>query len=69
MLAFVQKGDAQGFLDYIRNEGDKRRICGLPPIYAVLKVLEPVRGKLIDYGQWQDPQGYGSVSFCGMILF
>jgi AmmeMemoRadiSam system protein B len=69
MLAFVQKGDAQGFLNYIRNEGDRRRICGLPPIYAVLKVLEPVSGKLIDYGQWQDPQGYGSVSFCGMILF
>jgi len=69
MLSFIERGDSRGFLDYIRNEGDRRRICGLPPIYATLKVLEPFRGKLIDYGQWRDPQGYGSVSFAGMILF
>jgi len=68
MLSFIERGDSRGFLDYIRNEGDKRRICGLPPIYATLKVLEPCRGKLIDYGQWRDPQGYGSVSFAGMII-
>lgn len=69
MLSLVEGGDAKGFLDYIRAEGDRRRICGLPPIYAGLKALEPVRGILLDYRQWRDPDGLGAVTFASLLLY
>ncbi len=68
MLSRVESGDARGFLEYIRAEGDRRRICGLPPIYAGLKVLEPTRGLLLDYRKWRDPQGLGAVTFCSLLF-
>lgn len=68
MLGFVEAGDAMGFLDYIRAEGDRRRICGVGPIFAALKVLEPVRAKLLDYRQWRDPHGIAVVTFASLAL-
>lgn len=69
MLSLVERGDAKGFFDYVRAERDSRRICGLPPIYVGLRVLEPVRGVLVDYRQWVDPQGFGAVTFASLLLY
>lgn len=68
MLSFVEAGDAMGFLGYVRAEGDRRRICGVGPIFAVLKILEPVRAKVLDYRQWRDPQGIAVVTFASLAL-
>lgn len=68
MLSFVEAGDAMRFLGYIRAEGDKRRICGVGPIFAALKVLEPVRSRLLDYRQWRDPHGIAVVTFASLAL-
>ena len=43
-------------------DGDSRRICGLSPIYAFLRVLPGIRGELLRYRQWPDPQG--AVTYC-----
>ena len=69
MLSYVERGDAEGFYDYVKAERDRRRICGLPPIYALLKVLGSCRGELLDYRQWRDPRGFASVSFASLALF
>ena len=34
----VEAGDADGFFESVRRDGDRRRICGLSPIYALLRV-------------------------------
>lgn len=61
-------GDADGFLSLIREEGDRRHICGLPPIYLAARLLEPVAGYAIAYDQAPaDPQGASFVSFCGIV--
>jgi AmmeMemoRadiSam system protein B len=66
MLESVAAGDAQSFFDSVARDGDRRRICGLSPIYAVLKALGGAAGSVKRYGQWPDPQGvvsFASVSF------
>src|SRR5437879_3977633 len=37
LMRHVAAGDAGGFLDDLRAERDRRRICGLPPIYLMLR--------------------------------
>jgi hypothetical protein len=66
MLDAVAAGDARAFFESVARDGDRRRICGLSPIYAVLRVLGQRPGVLRHYGQWPDPQGvvsYASVVF------
>jgi AmmeMemoRadiSam system protein B len=66
MLASVEAGDAHAFFTAVAADGDRRRICGLSPIYALLRLLPGTAGQTKHYGQWPDPQAvvtYASVVF------
>jgi AmmeMemoRadiSam system protein B len=67
MLCSVEAGDAEGFFRAVARDGDRRRICGLPPVYAALRALGEVGGRLLRYGQWPDPNG--TVSFAALALY
>jgi hypothetical protein len=67
MLAAVESGDAEGFFRSVARDGDRRHICGLPPIYAALRLLPGTEGRLIKYGQWADPNG--TVTFAALGLY
>lgn len=62
MLDSVVARDAAAFYESVARDGDARRICGLSPIYAVLRALPGARGRLLQYTQWPDPEG--AVTFC-----
>ena len=64
-LGPVMKGDARGWFDQIRREKDRRRVCGLTPMYTVLRVLGR-EGKLLKYGQAPDPNG--TVTFASVVF-
>ena len=66
MLQAVEAGDADGFFESVRGDGDRRRICGLSPIYTLLRVRAGAKGTLRQYGQWPDPQGV--VSFASVVF-
>jgi hypothetical protein len=66
LLAAVEAGDADGFFESVRRDGDRRRVCGLSPIYALLRALGGAKGTLRRYGQWPDPQGV--VSFASVVF-
>lgn len=55
-LATVTAGDADGFFDDARRDGDARRICGLSPIWMLLRAIGGAPGVLRHYGQTPDPQ-------------
>ncbi|MCL6640752.1 MAG: AmmeMemoRadiSam system protein B [Candidatus Rokubacteria bacterium] len=68
MLEPVAAGDAAAFFASVAADGDRRRICGLSPIYALLRLLGGRRGAVRRYGLWPDPDGvvsYASVVFDG----
>jgi len=63
----VTAGDADGFWRAITVGGNRQRVCGLSAIYTVLRTLEPVRGRVLEYRQAEDPAG-GLVGFAACVL-
>ncbi len=69
LLTAVSAGDAAGFFAQIQAEGDRRNICGLPPIYLALRLLGETNGIAAGYAQCPaDPQGLSFVTIAGMLL-
>ncbi len=69
LIEQVCAGDAQGFFAAIRRDGDRRNVCGLPPIYLALRTLSPVQGERVAYERCPaDQNGTSLVSVCGIIF-
>jgi AmmeMemoRadiSam system protein B len=69
MLGYVEQLQGEEFYRFILSEGDRRNICGLPPIYALIHLIEAQRGHLLNYQQWSDPAGQGAVTFASMAFY
>jgi predicted class III extradiol MEMO1 family dioxygenase len=65
MLAAVEAGDADAFYAAVAKDGDRRRVCGLTPIYTILNVLG-LPGNLLRYSQAFDPNG--TVTFASVVF-
>lgn len=69
MLGYLERVDGEGFFSFIAREQDRKRICGLPAIYAMLKVLEAKEGRLLKYAQAYTPETKSVVSFASMAFY
>ena len=62
--------DAEGFLDISRTEKDSRKICGLPPIYIALKLLQGSKAESFGYSQCPaDSRDESFVSIVGSLFW
>jgi MEMO1 family protein len=69
LMASICSGDAESFFAQIRDEGDRRHVCGLPPIYLALRLLGDVQGVPAGYDLCPaDHQGLSFVSIAGAVL-
>lgn len=69
LLRAICDGGAGEFFRLLRDERDCRRICGLPPIYLMLRFLGDARGEVVEYDQCPaDNQGGSVVSIAGVLL-
>jgi AmmeMemoRadiSam system protein B len=66
-IAQIVQGNSAGYWDLIQQSQDDLKWCGASPLYTFLKVMPPLKGKLLNYHQWQiDPQSvvsFGALSF------
>jgi AmmeMemoRadiSam system protein B len=69
LLEYAQRVDAEGFYDSLRREKDRRRVCGLPPIYTLLQVVDAQEGKLLKYGQSLDSATQSAVTFASLAFY
>ncbi|MCJ7705541.1 MAG: AmmeMemoRadiSam system protein B, partial [Desulfobacterales bacterium] len=69
VLGYAEKMDGEGFYSSILRERDQRKICGLPAIYTLLKILEAKEGKLLKYGQAFTPETQSVVSFASLGFY
>jgi MEMO1 family protein len=69
LLASLEAVDRHRFFRVVHAEQDERRICGFPPTYTLMSVLEPERGKLLHYDQYVEPRGFESVSFASLGFY
>ena len=65
-LEAVCRGDAEAFYWSVAEDGDARNVCGLAPIYTMLRVLDGCEGEVLRYSQWPDPNG--TVTFSSVAL-
>ena len=69
LVELMCAGDGQGFFAAIERVGDRRNVCGLPPIYLALRTLAPVEGEQVAYERCPaDQNGTSLVSVCGIIF-
>ena len=73
LIQTITAGDADAFFRTIAAEGDRRNICGLPPIYLTLRLLGGlegrVHGELTGYGRCPaDAANTSFVSVCGVAF-
>jgi AmmeMemoRadiSam system protein B len=69
LLTAVLAGDAGGFFELLKSEADRRHVCGLPPVYLALRLLQDGRGEAAGYAICPaDVQGMSFVSIAGVVL-
>jgi MEMO1 family protein len=62
--------DARGFWDHVSGDLDERRICGLAPIWSLLRTLSiEVRGRLLHYEQTVDAEDGSIVSHAAVGFY
>ena len=67
-LAHASRGDAAGWFAEIHKERDRRRVCGLPPIFAMLETARPGAGRVAAYAQCPaDDDGGSIVSIASLV--
>jgi AmmeMemoRadiSam system protein B len=69
LLRQAEAVDTSRYFQIIADEGDRRRICGLPPTYTALEAARPQHGKLLHYDQYAHPDGLESVSFASVAFY
>ena len=66
----ILAADPAAFRELSREEDDARRLCGLPPIYLMLRLLQGARGQSFGYDQCPaDDQNGSVVSIVGALLY
>ena len=62
--------DAEGFWKQVADDLDTRRVCGLAPVYSLLRVIDPKsKGELRHYEQTVDPDEGSIVSHAAVGFY
>ena len=68
-LSFTEQINADGFYRSIEEEKDRRKICGISPIYSLLSTINAKQGTLIDYDQALEPDTGSVASFASVGFY
>jgi AmmeMemoRadiSam system protein B len=69
MLDCALRGDGEAFFDLIRRERDRRNVCGVPALYALLRLTGGCSSRLLDYGQAVDEARDSVVTYAGAAFY
>ncbi len=68
-IALAVDRDASGFFAQVQSDLDTRRVCGLGPIYTMLRVLPAAKGARLHYAQHIDPDEGSIVSHASLAYY
>ncbi len=69
MMEAMTDRDASGFFRLIADEKDRRNVCGVPAIYALLRLIgSGDAGAVARYGQAVDRKAHSVVTFAGLVF-
>jgi MEMO1 family protein len=69
-LACAENGDAEAFWRHVAADLETRRVCGLAPMYSLLRTIDPsARGETRHYEQTVDPEEGSIVSHAAVSFY
>ena len=69
-LALAAQGDHRGFFAHVANDLETRRVCGLAPIYTLLRLMPAgASGRIARYEQTVDPEEGSIVSHAAVGFY
>jgi hypothetical protein len=68
LLELVGRGDADAFFAALVDERNARNVCGIAPLYHVLRCVDTDGTLAGTLHHWTAPEGYASVSFAAAGL-
>ncbi len=68
-ISYIEKMDADGFFTDVMKDQVKRRVCGLSPLYVMMKSMDAERAELLEYRQCCDNAGYANVGIAAMGIY
>jgi AmmeMemoRadiSam system protein B len=68
LIGTIEQGDAAAFFRDLDRDGDRRRICGLSPMYTQLELLRGRRGRLLAYDVALEPPTESAVSYAALAI-
>lgn len=69
LIESLQACDTNTFFSKIAVIKDKWKICGLPPVYAMLNIMNPVEANFLGYGIWNEQETKSAVSFASLCYY
>jgi hypothetical protein len=61
--------EADEFFKTVAKNNDRRKICGLSPIYSVLQMNKFRESKFLEYNQWDETETKSAVSFASIAFY
>ncbi len=68
LIENIVRGDPEGFFRAIDKDKDRRRICGLSPMYTQLELLRGRSGRLLKYDVAMEPPTQSAVTFASLAI-
>lgn len=69
LLESLVRSDSEQFFQAIARVDDRRRICGLPPVYTMLEACRPENGRLLHYDQWHERETRSAVTYASLAYY
>ena len=61
--------DADSYFMDVANIEDKYKICGLSPVYSMLKMRKPIESRFLEYHQWSEKETKSAVTFSSLAFY
>lgn len=68
-MKFIENMDGDGFFKDVIGDQARRKVCGLSPLYLMMKCMDASHGKLLQYRQCNDPQGMANVTIAALGFY
>jgi len=69
ILWLLENCKTDDFINYLRATKNEFRICGVSPIYAMLKAINPKFAKVLCYDSWDEYEQGSAVSFASVAFY
>ncbi len=69
LIHYLAMSDPDSFFNTISQAKDKYKICGLAPIYSMLKYQTPKECRFLHYDQWYEEETESAVSFASLAYY